>query len=79
MRISVHIAGKLVKALKDRGNKTEKCYQHVKERWCECWYLQELVYAVLPCEENSQEKGREDVFRDFFFLYLKPDGCTWIL
>lgn len=50
---SVHTTGKLVKALKDRGNKTEKCYEHAKERWCEYQYIQELVYAVLHCEENS--------------------------
>lgn len=31
MRISVHTTGKLVKALQDRGNKTEKCYEHMKE------------------------------------------------
>lgn len=50
---SVHTTGKLVKALKDRGNKTEKCYEDVKEGWCKYQYLQELVYADLHCEENS--------------------------
>lgn len=52
MRISVHTTGKLVKALKDRENKTE-VIQACERELVLVLVLQELVYAVLHCEENS--------------------------
>lgn len=79
---SVHSTGKLVKALKDRGNKTEVLggceREDVNISIFRNWFMQSCTVKRTH-RINLAITGKEDVLRDFSFLYLKLDGCTQIL